>query len=60
MTTRANDNYTIPASIDQKLEDLLNEELRSAELSAKGYLDLYLDSQAKIERINAALKNLLN
>lgn len=50
--------YTIPTSIDQQIVDLEAEEIRSAYLAASGYLELWIESQAKIALLNNALNSL--
>lgn len=54
MTTK----FIIPISIDDQIEALLLEQIKAAESASKGYLQLYLDSQIKIERLQAALNSL--
>jgi hypothetical protein len=48
--------YNVPTGIDRQIEDLIKEEVLSAEMAAKGYLELYLASQERIIRLNNALK----
>jgi translation initiation factor 2 alpha subunit (eIF-2alpha) len=52
--------YTVPTSIDQQIEDLIKEQIEASQLASKGYLALYLESQSRIERLQAALKGLTN
>lgn len=50
--------YTIPASVDQQIEDLLSEQIQAEIYKRKQYQDLLNSSEIKILRLQVALNSL--